>query len=209
MQPQVWLQISKPWRGIVGSLNLPTHDFTVYLVMFCCNIFIIHIQMADDLELWKSSASMSEAHPISSLWLFDPNNNAIFISKSAKNTTKIQLSRHSLLDCVLLDLHNSYWSTNPRNTPLAWQLKSYHSHLRFLVEKDLIHQHHNHPDNVQTPTLMKSWVQRTLCLYGHHEDGRRTYEESNLPDLSDHESEGYLLLSGFLTNHYVKLPLIS
>jgi hypothetical protein len=147
--------------------------------------------MDQDQELWNNSSRTSPIDDSASQWLFNHSTHALFILQSSGTPIKISLTRRCFLDCALLSLYDSYWSSNPKDYPktkLIEQLKIYHSHLRSLVEKDLLRQYeygnHNQHGNIKTPALLGSWVQRTLYLYGHHKQDRASYETAHLPDLS-------------------------
>jgi hypothetical protein len=144
--------------------------------------------MGDDLEIWEKSSNISDVQDPASRWLFDKEKNALFILKTPK-TIERTVTRRCLLDLALLDLHDFHWGNNSGHvhaSKISAQLRIYHSYLRSLAEKDLLG---DNSSPVSTPEVMKSWVQRTLYLYGHHAEGRRDYAKDKVPDISGNESE--------------------
>jgi hypothetical protein len=134
-----------------------------------------------DFILWKSSVCINPQEALPSPWLFDYDSSTLLVLH-LPNPTAIQLCQMTFTFCALLDIHNSYWSCDSPHLGEIKQLSQislYHARLKSSVEADLLLQHQKDADKVMLPEVMSPWVDRTIFLFPHDDDGRKAFGKYN------------------------------
>lgn len=168
-----WPSCQVTWPAILLTLTLPP--------IFIASPMSKTSAENDDALLWRNSLCINPTEELPCPWLFDYVRSTLVILHQP-NPTEIQLSKLILVFCALLDLHTSYWNTDsPDISEIEQhcQLTVYHHRLKSYVQKDLLRQHQEKPDAVQIPEMMSPWIQRTIMLYPHDDQGREAYENHN------------------------------
>jgi hypothetical protein len=162
----------------------------------------------NDLILWNNSIhNLNPTEAPASPWLFDYEMSTLLVLH-LPNPTEIHLSQLTLIFCALLDIHDSYWSSDSphlANIKQRTHLSLYHNLLRSQVEMDLLNQNLENPEKVRMPEMMSPWVDRTIFLYPHDNIGREAWEE-HVYSVSSKKLEGRINFSLTLNSDHLLIP---
>lgn len=132
-----------------------------------------------DATLWKDSCHINPMETLPSPWLFNLEQSTLLILCSP-NPTRIQLPKLALVFCALLDIHTSYWGTDSPDVLEIQEhtkLAIYHNKLKRHIEAKLLLQNEllDKDDVIEMPEVMGPWIQRTVTLFSHDDDGHKEF----------------------------------
>ena len=132
-----------------------------------------------DEDLWEK-AKTSHTKPEYISWFFSLDTPEKISILNYKTSRVLLVTRRAFLELAVFDTMAAFWEFLPKPLHEATGiLVSYHKLLRKEVTDGFL----NHASDglTESPPLLHPWLRRTLCLLGHDEGARRTFETFNYP----------------------------
>lgn len=164
--------------GLPPNLDAPRHKYPLTRSMLTqFNIEMADQQEAEDLQIWKKSASQRTDRP-SSQWLFGEGSLHICEETGIK---AIYVSSQVYSELALFDMMHCFWAIaqwigDSTVSSHCRRMDRYHSLLHKQVTQELLNDC-DKSTHQPTPPLLRPWLNRTLLLYTHDDKSREKFKE--------------------------------